>query len=57
MKERRRASVAPIWAEIPKSAGDRRREKINYIFPPYYSFFSFLLQLSETGRAVKLGKG
>lgn len=23
MKDRRRASVAPIWAEMPKSAGDR----------------------------------
>lgn len=28
MKERRRASVAPIWAEIPKSAGGRDRDSV-----------------------------
>lgn len=28
MKERRRASVAPIWAEIPKSAGGRDRNHV-----------------------------
>lgn len=33
MKERRRANVAPIWAEIPKSAGGRDKNSMYLAHP------------------------